>query len=87
MSLLLAMRTSKAATASIKIAMMTSDHNLPLSSFYKDTSFSFFVVLNKQIRPRFLVSSDFITSLSPEKPRDVTSIPSVFKRVQRWPVS
>ena len=32
MSLLLTVRTSKAATASKKVAMITSTHNLPLSS-------------------------------------------------------
>ena len=35
----------------------------------------------------FLVLEEFITCLPPEKPHDITFIPSVLKCMQRWQVS
>ena len=42
---------------------------------------------NKQTRPRFLALANFIFSLPPKIPRDITFIPSILKLVQRWWVS
>ena len=61
-----------------KLTMITSSHNLPLSSL------RFFVVLIEQTRPRILQLANFISCLSHEKPRDIAFIPSVLTREQRW---
>ena len=42
---------------------------------------------NKETRPRFLVLANFGACLSPEKPRDIAYISSIFKHMQRWWVS
>ena len=42
---------------------------------------------NKATRPRFLVLANFGACFSPEKPRDIAYISSIFKRMQRWWVS
>ena len=71
-------------TALKNVTMITSTHNLLLSSI---KCCSFFVVKNKQTRLRFLVLEKFITCLPPEKPRDTAFTASVLKRVQRWRAS
>ena len=70
-SLLLVVMTSTVATASKKVKMVTSAHNLPISHFHTK-SYSFSVVKNKQSRPGFLVLENFITCWPPEKPRDIS---------------
>ena len=42
---------------------------------------------DKQTRLRLLVLRHFITCLPPEIPRDISFIPSILERVQRWWVS
>ena len=71
-SLLLAVRTSTVATVSKKVKMITSTHNLPLSSLYKKL---------------FIFSCQEWTNLTEtscigKKPRDIAFIPSALKRVQ-----
>lgn len=59
--------------------VITSTHNnVPL---YKGKK------IKRSARPPFLVLADFIFCLPPDKPRDITFIPSVLRRLQRWRVS
>ena len=46
-----------------------------------------FEKIYKQTRPRLLVLRHFITCLPPEIPRDISFIPSILERMQRWRVS
>ena len=55
--------------------VISSTHNnLPLDKGEK---------IKSSARPRFLVLEDFIFCLPPEKPRDITFIPSVLRRLQK----
>ena len=65
MSLLLAMRTSTVTTALQKVTTITSTHNLPFVS--KIIMLLIFFCLEQTTRPQFLLLTDFITCLPPEK--------------------
>ena len=62
--------------------MITSTYHLPLQSSSEKVIHFLLSRVNKLDRD-FFVLADFITCLPPEKPRDITFIPSVLKRVQR----
>ena len=81
-SLLLAVRISMVTTASIKVTMITSTHNLQVSLRWKILPF-----LLARIDRLDCKLEEFMTYLLPEKPHGIIFRPSVFKRVQRWKVS
>ena len=77
------MRTSTVATASTKVTLITSNHNLPLSSTCKVLYFLFSRINNLN---RNFLRWHFFQLFAPLK--DHTDfIPSVIKRVQRWRAS
>ena len=72
------------ATASTKVTMITSTHNLQMSLRWKVLPF-----LLSRIDEIDCELAEFMTCLLPEKPHCIIFRPlrSVLKRVQRWEVS
>ena len=80
-SLLLAVRTSMVTTASTKVTMITSTHNLEMSLRWKVLPF----LLSRRDKLDCELA-EFMTCLLPVKPYRIIFRPlrSVLKRVQRW---
>ena len=84
-SLLLGEMTSTVATALRKITTITSTHNLPLLSLRSTVLHFLWSKINKP--NRYFLYWKILSLVAPDKPRDVTFIPSALIRAQRWRVS
>ena len=80
-----ALRASTVAFTSKKVIMNTSTHNLPSSSLRWKVPY--FLLSRIYKLDSISCNDNFFHFFAPEKPRDITSIPSALKRLQNWRVS